>query len=312
MKIADLSLPELQRRLAAGKLTIHLSPFVARIQSPIESVAHGISTMYREFSLASDDTFADFHVKVAAARGIRRWLRPQAYFYFDDKAAFKPLPLAQAYPMLEWGLNWCIAAHSHQFLIMHAAVVEKGGRAAILPAPPGSGKSTLCAALVSRGWRLLSDELALLDMKTQRLQPLARPINLKNESIEVIRRFEPQSELTSPVPHTATGTVALMGPPADSARRVAESALPAWIVFPRYRAGAQPTFESCGKARACWMLAEQSFNYHMHGKAGFEALTQLVDGCDCVHFSYGDLDAAIRAFNDLTETTTPCTGATLS
>jgi predicted ATPase len=38
----------------------------------------------------------------------------------------------------------------------------------ILPAPPGSGKSTLCAALVTRGWRLLSDELTWCAWTTAR------------------------------------------------------------------------------------------------------------------------------------------------
>jgi predicted ATPase len=33
-------------------------------------------------------------------------------------------------------------------------VVERDGHALILPAMPGSGKSTLTAALVQRGWRL--------------------------------------------------------------------------------------------------------------------------------------------------------------
>jgi hypothetical protein len=47
----------------------------------------------------------------------------------------------QTYPMFEWGLNWCIASHAHSFLVIHATVVERGGRAMVLPAPPGSGKA---------------------------------------------------------------------------------------------------------------------------------------------------------------------------
>lgn len=312
MKIADLPLPELARRLARGNLLIQISPFVARIETSIDSVVRGISMMYRQFSILGEDRFADFHVRVASPRGLRRWLRPQVNFDVDGKAAFKPLPLAQAYPMLEWGLNWCIAAHSHQFLIMHAAVVEKDGLAAILPAPPGSGKSTLCAGLVSRGWRLFSDELALYDMQTRRLLPLSRPLNLKNESIDVIRRFEPSAQMTAPVPHTAKGTVALMAPPAESVRRLGEPAMPAWIVFPRYQAGAPAQFEAFSKARASWMLAEQSFNYDIHGRTGFEALTQMVDGCSCYEFSYGDLEEAVRMFSGLRRQISPCAPETSS
>ena len=62
----------------------------------------------------------------------------------------------------------------------------------LLPAPPGAGKSTLCAGLVHRGWRLLSDELALVDMETGLVRGMARPVNLKNKSIEVIRDFAPE------------------------------------------------------------------------------------------------------------------------
>src|SRR3546814_15972535 len=86
--------------------------------------------------------------------------------------------------MLEWGLNWCIGAHGHQFLIIHAAVIERNGLAAILPGAPGSGKSTLTACLVHNGWRLLSDEMALVSLQDGGLTALARPISLKNRRSE--------------------------------------------------------------------------------------------------------------------------------
>ena len=112
--------------------------------------------MYGEFPVVPADEFADFDVRVAPPVGLRRWILLQAFFHFDDRPSFRPLPPGQAFPLLEWGLNWRVAAHAHQFLIVHAAVIVKAaGR--ILPAPPGSGKSTLCAGLISRGWRLLSD-----------------------------------------------------------------------------------------------------------------------------------------------------------
>ena len=81
--------------------------------------------------------------------------------------------------MLEWGMNWCIASNAHQYFIMHSAMIEKNGQAILLPAPQGSGKSTLCAAMVNAGWRLFSDELGLIEPETLQAIPCTRPINLK-------------------------------------------------------------------------------------------------------------------------------------
>ncbi len=255
--------------------------------------------MYGEFPLGADDMFTDFHIEMARGAGLRRWIRPQSNFCFDGIPSFQPLPLDHAYPMLEWGLNWCIASHSHQFLILHAAVIERNGRAAIMPAPPGSGKSTLCAGLVSRGWRLLSDELTLIDMQTGLVRPMARPINLKNRSIEVIRNFQPDAVMTEPVHDTKKGTVALLRPPAESVRRVAEPACPAWIVFPKYEANAPATFSPYSKAHTCLRVAQESFNYDIHGREGFDAVTRIVNSCDCYEFSYGSLEDAAREFSSL-------------
>lgn len=296
MKVSDLTLSQVTTSLRQGDLTLAVPPFVARVRSPIESVARGIALLYRDFKLHAPTEFADFHVALAPPPGMRRWLRPQVVFHLDGFAPFKPLPLDQAFPMFEWGLNWCIASHAHQFLVVHAAVVEMGGRALVLPAPPGSGKSTLCAGLVSRGWRLLSDELGLLDLHSGLFRPLARPLNLKNDSIDVIRRFQPDAVLTPPVCDTTKGTVAHLRPPSASVSRAQEPATPAWIVFPKFVAGATGTLRTLDKAPTLMRLIEQAFNYDILGARGFEAASGLVDRCECLEFSYGNLDEAVEIF----------------
>jgi HprK-related kinase A len=258
--------------------------------------------MYADFPIEPPTSFSDFHIHMARGKGLRRWIKPQANFHFDGIPSFQPLPQNHAYPMLEWGLNWCIASHSHQHLIIHAAAIERNGKVAIMPAPPGSGKSTLCAGLVSRGWRLLSDELTLVDMETGLIHAMSRPINLKNQSIEVIKRFQPDAVFTDPVFDTKKGTVALLRPPSESVLRVSEPARPAWIVFPKYVPGAPAVFSTYSKAHTCLGVARESFNYDIHGRNGFLALTRLVDGCNCFEFSYGDLEDAVHEFSLLAAT----------
>lgn len=276
-----------------------MGPFVARLKTDVPALAGDIALLYADFETVPAGRFADFDVEVARERGPRRWLKPQVRFFFDGQPSFTPLPLVQACAMLEWGLNWCVAAHAHQYLIVHAAVIERNGQAVILPAPPGAGKSTLCAGLINRGWRLLSDELALFDMQSGLLYGMCRPVNLKNASIDLVKRFAPDAVMTRSVPDTTKGTVALMRPPAESVWRVDEPAAPRWVVVPNYQPGAISKLERHGRAQVFMLLAEQSFNYDIHGAHGFAGVSRLIEQSDCYQFTYSDLDDAVRVFDDL-------------
>jgi hypothetical protein len=78
-----------------------------------------------------------------------------------------------------------------------------------------------------------------------------------------------------------------------------EPARPAWIVMPRYTRGAAPTLTETPKARMLLLLAEQAFNYDLHGRGGFEATADLVDRCACLDFEYSTLDDAVRCIDEL-------------
>lgn len=216
-------------------------------------------------------------------------------FSFDGHQPFKPLPQDQAFAMFEWGLNWVVANHAHQFAIIHAAVVEYGGRGFIFPGTPGSGKSTLCAALACRGWRVLSDEMALISLQDGCLWPAPRPISLKNASIDVIRRLAPEVVIGAVAHDTAKGSVAHMRLPLASIVAGRLPVRPHAVVFPTYRAGAATDFEPLGKGLALMRLAENCFNYGLLGAAGFTALADTVDISQCAALSYSDLDEAIAA-----------------
>ncbi len=162
MKVQAISAIELARQLAGSGIHLRIGPFVTHLSAPIPAVASNLHVFYRDHTLEDSNGIADFHIRMACPKGLRRWFRPQVMFYLDGQTQFQPFPYDLAPPLLEWGLNWCISTRAHQYLILHAAVAERDGRAVIFPARPGSGKSTLCAGLVHQGWRLLSDEHALI------------------------------------------------------------------------------------------------------------------------------------------------------
>ena len=300
-RVLELSLAELGHLLSQGRFSLQTGSLTARIKTTLPDVSRSLHVLYAHHPFQVDPDFSDFHVEIARPLNLRRWLRPQAEFRIDGDRPFEPLPRDQAPALLEWGLNWSLAASCHQWLSIHAASLERNGYSVILPAPPGSGKSTLCAALALRGWRLLTDELTLIDPLTTATHALARPINLKNASIDLIRAFAPDSVWGPESYDTAKGRVSHLRPPPEAVQRMLEPAEPRWIVFPRYVAGSEPLLSPRGKAQTFIHFAQNAFNYSTLGQRGFEIATRLVDQCKCYDFSYSRLDDALEVFDWLAE-----------
>ena len=286
---------------SSAGLRLATGPFVVSMRSPLRAVADAVATLYADYPVLDDVGFVDFHVSVHRPFGIRRWWNKQVVFGFEGEMPFNPLPGNQGFPLLEWGMNWCVYGLCHQYLILHAAVLERNGRALILPAPSGSGKSTLCAGLLFSGWRLLSDELTLICPQHGDIVPLPRPVSLKNQSIAVIQNFAPQAHFGSMVEETSKGVVAHFRPPADAIARATHRAMPAWVVMPKFAAGQPAQLKPIEKAKALMNLIENAFNYDVFGLPGFELLRSVVDRSQCFSFEYSHLPDAIALFSRLAD-----------
>ena len=285
--------------LRAAPLRYRIGPFTVAVQCNIEPASAVFHDLYSDCPIAEADTISDYRFQLQRPFGARRWLRPQAEFVADGEKPFAPLPLDSAFPLLEWGFNWSVATTAHQYLMLHAAVVEKSDQAIVLPAMPGSGKSTLCAALVHRGWRLLSDEFGLVRPGSIELVAFPRCIPIKNDAIDVIRQFAPQARIGPVFRKTRKGDVAHVKPPEHSVRRADEPAVIRHIVFPLFRAGSALELKPISKARACIKLCSNSFNYEIMGVEGFRTVADLIDASDCHLLRYSNLDEGIRAIDAL-------------
>lgn len=301
MIVGDLSRREFSDRLKGDGLSIRFGPFSLRVRSDLASYASIAHSLYRSYPLAENGDICDFHVDISAPRGLRRWVRRQACFSVDGQTAFAPYTVDHAFPALEWGINWCVATRAHHLLLLHSAVVEKNGLAILLPAAPGQGKSTLCTALIHSGWRLLSDEFGLVRPEDGLLLPLPRLIPLKNQSIDVIKKFRPEAVFGPSFFGTRKGTVAHVQPPVDSIRRSQETARPRWLVFPRWIEGEPIKLEPVQKSQAFLMVATNAFNYEVLDETAFRLVTDMVGRCDAYSLIYSSLDEAVSALDQLAE-----------
>jgi HprK-related kinase A len=289
--------------LPTDDIYLRTGPFITHLVTANERVKEGINLLYDpSWFFESRPAFCDFHV-VLRSPTLRRWLRPKVSFLFEGTPVFTPSPIEHSLPLFEWGLNWVIAVNVNNYLLLHAAVVERGGKALILPGQSGCGKSTLCAGLVYRGWRLLSDELTVILPEDASLVALARPMSLKNESIDLIRSFSSQAIISRLAEQTIKGTIALAKPPIESMRRVDEHARPGWIVFPNWEAGARPSLVARPKAECFLELAANALNYHVLGELGFACLADVVSASQCYEYTYGALEEGVRTLTDMADAT---------
>lgn len=293
-RIRDLPDDALAAMLREGRFGLKTGPLTFRIKTREIIIAKNIRLLYKDHEAVDSPAFSDFHVSVERPRSVRRWIAPQVEFQFDGYAPFSSLPASQAFAMLEWGMNWCIASTCHQYLLLHAAVLAKEGRAIVMPAAPGSGKSTLSAHLALSGWRLLSDELALIDLAKPLVYGLARPINLKNDSIEIIRATHCQAQINEAVPDTKKGAVAHMAAPTDAVFAQHAPAEIAWLLFPQFRGGTGCTSEQLPPNASMAAIIRNAFNYEVLGERGFEAAARVARVASSFRLQYGTLDEASR------------------
>jgi len=299
--VGSLSQVEFAARLRGAGLGVRIGPFDVCLRADVRGFDEPLYRLYHTHPLLDAERVFTCHLGLREIWRLRP--RPGRYVRFtvDGRAPHEDLPAEQALAVFEWGLNLVIALRMHRFLMLHSAVLERHGGALALPAAPGHGKTTLCAGLAERGWRLLSDEFGLLRPGSREFLPVPRPMPLKNESIEVMRAFLPGIQLGPSIPNTRKGTVAHVRPPSDSVRRQAQGALARWLVFPRWQAGVRLSLAELPKEEAFMLLASNAFNYELHGTAGFETVRAVVDASRCFKLVYSELDEAVARISELAD-----------
>ena len=298
-RLAEFSAREIAQALKSGRFRLTVSPFTFRIDTRIPELGVGLRQVYADYPVSLEGGRYDFDLAIRPASPLRHWFRRNAVFALSGQEPFLPMTAEHAHALLEWGMNWVIGSQAHQYLILHSAVVEKHGRGVMLAAMSGSGKSTLTAELVMRGWRLFSDELAMIDTSPLRLVPFPRPVSLKNQSIELIRQRHPAAVFGPLARDTQKGTIAHLRAPQEAVDRGLEAAPPALIIFPRWSAGAPLQVTPVGAGQAAMRLIDQSFNYALQGRAGFQRLADLTAMAPAWEMTYASLDEAVEALEDL-------------
>ncbi|SMF77655.1 HprK-related kinase A [Allosphingosinicella indica] len=277
-------------RLTVGPVTFRIG---SEWSAPVDTLRH----LYAGYNDA--DAVADFTVRLEAERPWRRWIRPSIAIRGDfmlPEAA--PLSIAHGLLAAEMGMNLQMALGQKRYLLLHAASVERDGRALLLTGLSGAGKSTLSAILGERGWRFMGDEFALLGLDDGLLHPFPRAVSLKNSAIDAMRAMLPEERFGPQLYGTPKGTIRHLRPSVEAVARMREPARPALILFPRFGHDWPAEVRSVGEAELFMRLTQASTNYVALGEPAFAALTALVK-LPARAVDYGSTDEAVAMVEQL-------------
>ena len=164
----------MEPRLAGGR--------VVTIRTDEETVAAGMREAVSSLPAAGPDspaaTLTIDHRRVGERDRYRVHAGGSRIGWVDDPERAVGYALA--------GLNRLAADGTPGRLLMHAGVVERDGRVALLAGNSGRGKSTLTAALVRHGLSYLSDELAIVDPGTAEVTPYPKALELDDAAAELL------------------------------------------------------------------------------------------------------------------------------
>ena len=279
------------------RFQVRIGPAGFRIGSDWAAPVAALAGLYRDYP-APDEGFPDLTVRLYANRPWRRIVRPSVMiggdFMVPDAA---PLPLAQGLLAAEMGMNLQLALGWRRHLLLHAACVERDGRALLLTGESGSGKSTLAALLMAAGWRLMGDEFALVDPADGTIRAFPRLISIKSAAIPVVEAALPDGRRGPVLRGTPKGTIRHFAPDAASIAAMDRPARPALLLFPTL--GPTAAVREMPPSETFVRLTQASTNYVALAEPGFAALTRLVQTVPARAIDYPDADTAFGQIDRL-------------
>ncbi len=164
---------------------------------------------------------------------------------------------------------------------IHGAALELDGRAVLLVAESGGGKSITAWALLHHGFGYLSDELAPIDLQSLKILPYPHALCLKADP-PAPYQLPSGTVRTDRTLHVPAG-----GLPAPT---VATSTPLQAVFFLRYRpARAAPAVHPVKAAEAGMRLYAQALNALAHPADGLDAALQIARAADCYALDTADL-----------------------
>ena len=203
-----------------------------------------------------------------------------------------PVMLHRVVRRLAYRHNDCIA-------ILHAGGICYEDKAIVFPAVGKSGKSTLIAALVQSGFDYLNDDVLPL-LKDCLITPIPVNLRIRSGSWKVLQKWYP--EIDDLEVYGRDNQVKYLKPPSYDFK--VSGLHSKFLITPKYKPQhANVALQKISTIEALSALIVTNISIEKPlSKNNVKALIDWIEGLECYSLEYSNLDLAIEAIKNLTET----------
>ncbi len=212
---------------------------------------------------------------------------------FNGVALDRPVSRDRIFPYLQGWLRVFAYQGIDSLLTLHGAVLTRQGSGLLLPGVSGAGKSTLALTLLTQGYRLLSDEVAVIAAADRQALPVPMGAAVKSGSRPVLEPLYPELRTAAEFTRWDGQRVRYLPPAGD---RFATAPAPIGkIVFPEYAPGAELEFQRLDPVEALRRLT--TAGYQLKGGLTVEKteiLLQWLVSIPAFSLRYGSSEQALE------------------
>ena len=189
---------------------------------------------------------------------------------------------------------------SPDYFCVHAAALAKDETGFLFPGSQHCGKTTLTLELIKQGYKLLSDDLAIINRETLEVMPFPRALNIREKSLPLVSGFEDYivSKREFEIADEKRWFL-------DLKEFAGSPFVPNTIVFPQLEPGEKASLEPFSKTMAVLELIRQNMAPYLPNlpqpddMSNFEVGSRLVDQASTYSLTVGDITDTIKLLLEL-------------
>jgi hypothetical protein len=213
----------------------------------------------------------------------------------DDCPVFRSPSPEDTYSELEWNITNTALEQLGQYLQLHAGGIVIDDDALLVVAEHGLGKTALVTAMMLAGGRALSDDIILVDPRSQQLKPFPRAFKMSAFHVQALPELSGYLESVD----LSRVDCIRVNPESAFGGCFALKARCKIVVFLQDRTRNAPRLRAIGQTEAVSRLLQATLNFKIHGEAGVETLSRMVERASCLVLHAGPLKATASLLYNL-------------